>query len=299
MRLIFAFIILSLICFALSATAQENKDLQTLQQNIENTFAQQKGEFAVAFKDLQTGQTLLINEHNIFHAASTMKTPVMLEIFAQAEAGKFLLTDSIIIKNNFKSIVDGSPFGLDSTDIEDAFFFAHIGEKITLDSLVFRMITLSSNLATNMLIETAGAENVTAAMRAIGANDIRVLRGVEDQKAFDKGLNNVTSAYDLMLLFEKIAEGKAVNPKASKAMTDILSKQRFNDVIPPLLPKNAKIAHKTGWITGVVHDSGIVFLPNGRKYVLVLLSQHLKDETSAKLALNKISKMIYDFVAEK
>jgi len=109
-------------------------------------------------------------------------------------------------------------------------------------------------------------------------------------------MNNQVTAYDLMLLFEKIDKEELVNAEASMAMMDILLNQQFNDIIPAHLPKNVKVAHKTGWITGVHHDSGIVFLPDGRKYVLVLLSRELEDEKEAVKTLASISKMIYDYV---
>ncbi len=94
------------------------------------------------------------------------------------------------------------------------------------------MIIRSSNLATNMVIELVNARNVTQTMRELGAKDMQVLRGVEDDKAFEKGLNNTTTAYDLMLIFEKIAQGKAVDSAASEEMVNILLKQEFNDIIP-------------------------------------------------------------------
>jgi beta-lactamase class A len=77
-------------------------------------------------------------------------------------------------------------------------------------------------------------------------------------------------------------------------MIKILLDQTFNDIIPAGLPKDVKVAHKTGSITGVHHDSGIVFLPDGRKYVLVLLSKDLTDENAAVQSMAKISSMIYD-----
>jgi len=122
------------------------------------------------------------------------------------------------------------------------------------------------------------------------------LRGVEDQKAFDKGLNNTTTAFDLMLIFEKLANGKAVDKKSSQAMVNILFDQKFNTIIPAKLPKDVKVAHKTGFITALHHDSGIVFLSDGRKYVLVLLSKNLEDEKNAIEAMATVSEMIYQYV---
>ncbi len=81
-------------------------------------------------------------------------------------------------------------------------------------------------------------------------------------------------------------------------MIDILLDQKFNEIIPAHLPKSVKVAHKTGVITAVHHDSGIVILPDGRKYVLVLLSRELGDFDSGTAKMADISKMIYDYVIQ-
>src|SRR5690606_33937611 len=154
-----------------------------------------------------------------------------------------------------------------------------------------------SNLATNLLIEMVTPDSVMQTMKSIGANDIRVLRGVEDGKAYERCLNNTTTAYDLLLIFEKMADEKLISASASKQMIDILLGQEFNEIIPALLPPNVKIAHKTGSITGIHHDSGIVFLPDGRRYVLVLLSRfNPADEKKVINAMAKVSKEVYDYI---
>ena len=291
-------IILFVIILILSSCTGSKHAIQTLRSNIDKKLSTQKGTFAVAFKDLKTGREININDHVVFHAASTMKTPVLIEVYKQAAEGKFSLTDSIVLKNEFKSIADGSSFSLDSTDDSEQELYKHIGEKRTISALVYEMIIVSSNLATNLIIELVNAKNVMNTMRELGAKDIQVLRGVEDNKAYDKGMNNTTTAQDLLIIFEKIAKGEAVNADASQAMINILLDQRFNDIIPAGLPANVKVAHKTGFITHVHHDSGIVFLPDGRKYVLVLLSKDWEDEKAAIKAMVNISAMIYKYLVK-
>jgi beta-lactamase class A len=274
----------------------QRKDDSKLKAEIEEILSKEKGVYAVAFKDLKTGETLLINEHEIFHAASTMKTPVMVEAFRQAGQGRFSMKDSLTLKNDFKSIVDGSAFSLSKEDDSELELYNHLGKKRTIEALVYDMIIVSSNLATNMMIELVDAKNVTASLREIGANDMLVLRGVEDGKAFEKGLNNVTSAHDLMILFEKLAMGELVSKEASAKMERVLLDQKFNEIIPALLPSDVEVAHKTGNITGVRHDSGIVILPTGEKYVLVLLSKQLENEEAGIKAMAEVSKKVYDHV---
>lgn len=291
--------ITSAIIFTLSAMISSPKitasDPDVLKQKIRNEFAKQRGTFALAYKDLQTGEEILINEKISFHAASTMKTPVLIETYKQAAAGKFKIKEPVLVKNEFKSIVDGSPYSLNSEDDSDTELYTKIGTKLPIYDLLYRMIIKSSNLATNIIIELVGAENVNQTMRDLGARDIQVLRGVEDSKAYRKGLNNTTTAYDQMLIFHNIALGKTVDKKSSDAMVGILLDQAFNDKIPAQLPKDVKVAHKTGWITGINHDAGIVYLPGGRKYVLVLLSKELEDDKAAITAMANVSKMIYEY----
>lgn len=288
---------IGILAIILAITSCEKKQSpEELKKMISREFSKQPGTFAIAFKDLNTGEEILIHEHELFHAASTMKTPVMVEVYKQAAEGKFSLKDSILIKNEFKSIVDGSFYSLNKKDDSDTLIYNHIGEKRTVYSLMYDMIIISSNLATNLIIELVDAKNVTNTLRSIGANDIKVLRGVEDTKAFEAGMNNQVTAYDLMLMFEKIDKEELVNSEASMAMMDILLNQKFNDIIPANLPKEVKVAHKTGWITGIHHDSGIVFLPDGRKYVLVMLSKDLKDEDAGVKTMANVSKMIYEYV---
>jgi beta-lactamase class A len=260
--------------------------------------SQTEGQFAVGVYDLSNGESLFVNPDTLFHAASTMKTPVMVEIFHQAKKGTLRLDDSVLVKNEFRSIVDNSPFQLDVSADSDSLVYQQIGSKMTVRELMVQMITVSSNLATNLLIELVGATNVTETMRSLGAHTINVLRGVEDGKAFQRGLNNVVTARDLTTIYRHIAQGTVVDEEACREMVQILCAQRFGDIIPALLPPGTVVAHKTGSITGVEHDTGIVYGPNGRSYVLVLLSKNLKDAKAGKRTLAEVSKRIYDFFAK-
>jgi len=294
-KLIYLFFIL-IVSFQFACMIKKTP-LAGLKFEIEKKLFIDSAHFGVAFKNVQTGETLLINEKESFHAASTMKMPVLIELYRQAKAGKFSMTDSIEIKNSFKSIVDGSEFSLDSADDSQFELYKAIGQRRSIADLAYIMIILSSNMATNMLIELVTADSVMKTMRSLGAKDIKVLRGVEDNKAFEKGLNNTTTAYDQMLLYNLLAKEKLVDSIASKEMTNILLDQKFNEVIPAKLPPEVKVAHKTGSITGVQHDAGVVMLPDGRKYVLVLLSRFKKeDEKKVIEAMADVSKLVYDYV---
>jgi beta-lactamase class A len=271
--------------------------LTTLKTSVENQISKIEGDVAVAFLDLNNSKnSLLINVSEKFHAASTMKVPVMIELYKQQAEGKVNLKDSILLKNEFKSIVDGSLYQMDIGEDSDDVIYSKIGTQQQLYDLMYGMIILSSNLATNVLIEIVDAKKTTATMRELGAEKIEVLRGVEDIKAYRKGLSNSTTAKDLLVIMKAIADGKAGTKEDCDKMISILKDQKWNDMIPKYLPENVEIAHKTGSITGVHHDAAIVYLPNGKSYVLVLLSKNLKDFDQGTDQLAKISKSIYDYI---
>jgi len=271
--------------------------LEACKEQIDSMLRARKGSFALAFKDLSSGQQLLISEHESFHAASTMKTPVMIEVYQQVAMGNLSLSDSIVLKNAFASIVDSSIYSLSPDDDSELELYKHIGEKRSISDLMYLMITVSSNFATNLLIERVGPQHIAGTLHKLGVNDIHVLRGVEDGKAYEQGLNNTVTAFDLMLLFEHLAKEEVVSPAASRDMIRILLDQHFNEIIPARLPAGVRVAHKTGWFKGVNHDSGIVFLPDGRSYVLVLLSKDVEDDKTAVNALAAVSEILYRYVA--
>ncbi|MCP9745963.1 serine hydrolase [Lacihabitans sp. CS3-21] len=277
-------------CFLFTCMNISGQKNIRLKDQIIELMSKTEGDFGLAFKNLDNSDTIFINAHEYFHAASTMKTPVMLEIFNQEKQGKFKISDSIIVQNEFESIVDKSRYSLSINDDSDDILYRKIGQKMTIHDLTFEMMTKSSNLATNILIDKVGAKNVMKLLSSLNIKENIVLRGVEDQKAFEAGLNNKTTPFGLMQIFEHIA----LTQPSNSLMMEILFEQKFNEIIPAHLPKTVKVAHKTGSITGVQHDSGIVFLPDGRKYVLILLSKNLKNADDGVKTLAVISKLIYD-----
>jgi beta-lactamase class A len=248
-------------------------------------------EIAVVMRTLDGKEELLIDPDKTFHAASTMKVPVMIELYRQADAGTLKLDDRLPIKNEFHSIVDGSVYRLGVGADSDTEVYKAIGKTMTLRELCEAMITVSSNFAANLLIERVGAENVRKTVSRLGADGMVVLRGVEDQNAFDKGLNNTTTARALAVLMEKLAQGTAVNAKADAEMVAILKRQKFRDAIPAGLPNGTAVAHKTGNITRIHHDAAIVYGP--RPYVLVVLVRGIQDQPVSGPLMASISREIW------
>jgi beta-lactamase class A len=293
------FFIISSLFFCFGCSQKSDNSYSEFRTQILNEISRVDGDFAVAFINLKNpSDTLFINADEMFHAASTMKTPVMIEVYKQASEGMFSVNDSLLIHNEFKSIVDGSSFSMDITRDSGDGLYDKIGQRMSIYDIVYEMVIYSGNLATNIIIDMVDAKNVTATMRDLGARQIEVLRGVEDMLAFEAGLSNRTSARDLAVIFEHLANGTAVNIEASEKMIKILKDQQFREMIPAGLPEDAIVAHKTGSITGVNHDSGIVYLSGGEQYVLVILSKNLSQNSDGTELGSKISSLVYTWVSK-
>jgi beta-lactamase class A len=274
----------------LALTTTTDSTLATIEARIGREPGAQVG---LAYMDLGSSDTIFLNADTSFHAASTMKVPVMIELFRRALTGAFAMNQPLLIVNQFSSIVDGSPYSLDPGSDSDSSLYRRIGQRVRVDSLLRLMITRSSNLATNTLIELVGANTVTRTMRSLGAQRIEVLRGVEDGKAFDRGMNNTTTARDLAIILRAIEEGRAAPAAATQEMRDILLAQEFNEKIPAGLPPGIRVAHKTGEITAHSHDAAIIYPPGRHPYVLVVLTRGIPDGAKASKLIADISSIVY------
>jgi beta-lactamase class A len=248
---------------------------------------------AVSYRDLETGDSLDIGADVDFHAASTMKIPVMLEVLRAAEAGRLALDQDILLVNRFHSIVDGSPYSLDAGEDSDSAMYARVGQRVQVRELMERMIVRSSNLATNALIALVGADRANATAHALGASRIRVLRGVEDGKAYEAGMNNTTTSADLAVLLQRIERNEALGAQSARTMKEILLRQEFNDAIPAGVPPGTPVAHKTGSITATMHDAAIVYPPGRRPYVLVVLTRKIPDAPTARALIADVSRLVW------
>ena len=296
-RIIWCVLALCLLMIPAVARPLKKSSLGEARQKINDLIAKSgAASVAVAFHDLADGRELLVNADVSFHAASTMKVPVMMEIYRQAATGRLALDERLPIKNDFVSIAGGTHYTISAEDDSEPSLYKRLGEQATVRELMRLMIIASSNLATNILIERVQPARIMALMREMGAHHIEVRRGVEDNKAYARGLNNTTTARDLMILLRRIAASRAVSKQASDEMIRVMLDQQFNESIPAGLPKEAQVAHKTGSITAINHDAAIIFLPHRKPYVLVVLTRGLNDEARAHQLIADISRVIYESV---
>jgi beta-lactamase class A len=260
--------------------------------SIEERIQKSQAEVGAAFQTLDGRAVWSFHGDDTFHAASTMKIPVMIELFHQVRQGKLKLDDGLMIKNEFHSLADGSVFILDPADDSETDLYKAVGQTRTLEQLCELMITVSSNFATNILIQKLGVENIRATVHSLHADGMNVLRGVEDNKAFAKGLNNTTTAQGLATLLTAIAKGEAVDADASRQMVEILERQRFNEGIPAGVPAGTRVAHKTGELTKIHHDAAIVYAKD--PFVLVILVRGMADFKESSALIADITRQLYN-----
>lgn len=258
--------------------------------------AEETGHVSVSLIDLETDRRVHINENESMHAASTMKVPVLMELFRQVDAGRFAADDSVVVTNEFTSIADGSRYTLD-TD-RDTEIIERLGRPMSLRRLATGMTIISSNLATNILIDVITADSVQQTMARLGAEGMQVLRGVSDTPAFQAGMNNMATSAAFARTLEAIARCEINTRQSCDAMLEILEGQRFRTQIPAGLPDGVRVANKTGSITGIRHDGAIIF-PEGRApYILVVLTRDMESPEAANRIAADISRMVWQVLRE-
>ena len=254
---------------------------------------------AVALHDSETGFEIHYHADRWFHAASTIKVPILLGVFAAIDRGELLPHSRVHVRNRFLSVVENVPFRVESGRDSNSAVHNAIGKMMRVDELAYHMITTSSNLATNLLLGVIGPDSVTQTLKELHVADgIDLKRGVEDELAFEKGISNMVTANGLLRILVMLSAGKAFSPALSRRMMDILHGQEFNQGIPARLPKAARVAHKTGEISTVAHDAGVVYLPKRKPYSLVILTEWDPATSGRSRTIAAISHTVYELLAE-
>lgn len=271
-------------------------DLAPLEAAIRTRLANEPGEYGIAIIDLETGRTGGVNERLSLHAASTMKVPVLLELYRRAAAGDIRLDDTMPVTTTFRSIADTSHYSLSADDDSEDTLYGRVGEPVTFRELGRLMTVRSSNLATNMLIDALVATAIQETTDRVGGRGMRVLRGVEDGPAFRAGMNNTTTALGLARTLASIARCDILPAEQCTEVVDVLAAQEFNDMIPSGLPEGTRVAHKTGWITGIQHDGAIIIPEDSPPYVLVVLSRGGASQDAVRRVAADVARMSWEML---
>lgn len=291
-----ALVSLALGCAGNAPSEEPTMDLSSLQDSLSAKIAASGAEVGLYYRSLAPGgDSVTLGADTRMHAASTMKVPVMMQLFLDAQDGTRPLDSEVEITTTFHSIVDGSTFELPMDSDSDTTFYGRVGERTTVRDLIEHMITWSSNLSTNILIEKADPTRVTALLRELGADSMQVLRGVEDLKAYEAGMSNTTTARDLGVVMAAVQGSDRFTPASREAMLAILERQHFRENIPAGVPEGTRVANKTGWITAHNHDAAVVFPAEAAPYVLTVMVRGIEDQATAAALVAELSRLVWSY----
>ena len=251
---------------------------------------------AVALHDAESAAELHYDADRWFHGASTIKIAILLAVYGEIDRGRLAPQSRLHVRNRFLSAYDGSPFRILADRDADSDVHASIGKTMRVSELALHMIAMSSNLATNLLLDLIGLEAVQRTIERFGLTGLDIRRGVEDEKAFEHDIVNRVTASGLVGLLRLIAEERAYSPELSREMLDILHQQEFKKGIPARLPRDVRVAHKTGDISSVAHDAGVVYAPGRKPYVVAILTEWAADAGSRSPTIASISHAVYDYL---
>lgn len=196
------------------------------------------------------------------YSASIMKLPILVAAHRLAERGLLDLERRVRVHDDFESRNPGRRFVMDEAEDSDPETWAAMGTDVALDALAHRMITVSGNLATNLVLDEVGTDEVAAVLTAAGCSaETTIVRGIEDYAARDVGLDNLITADDMARLLVALAEGGLAGPAATAACEQTLLAQAYRAGIPAGLPAHLVVGNKTGWVNGVNHDVALVRAP--------------------------------------
>lgn len=256
-----------------------------LARGIEEMAAELGGRVGVAARDVRRRRALNLDAEAVFPSASVIKVPILVELMAQAESGTLSLEDRVSLREEDR--VDGS----------GVLSMLHAGLELTLGDLAHLMITISDNTASNMLLDRLGCERVNARLRALGLTRTSLERKFYDFEARARGRDNRAAAGELADLLAAIEERRVVSPAACDRMLAILRRQQFDGRIPKLLPPDTVVANKTGSISGVCHDIGIIYSPAG-PLALAVLTQGVDSAAAAEGGIRHIARLVYQHWGE-
>ncbi len=270
------------------------KNISSLQKKIRNLIHRFDGTVGVAFKNFKTKEEFYLNADERFPTASTIKIPIMVEAYYQAKEGNIKLSDTLTYHQ--KTHVGGSGI----------IQFLSDGLKISVYDAMFLMIVLSDNTTTNMLIDLLGVKNINARMESLGLNNIKVFRKAFSKKAevepklCKKYGFGMATPHEMNILLEKIYRGQVPDKSSCKKMIEIMKNQFYEGQLRRWVHgKKVWVANKTGSVTGVRNDVGIVHTPKS-DWAISVYCKEMKDlrwelDNNGQLLIATISKTVFEY----
>jgi beta-lactamase class A len=254
-----------------------------------------EGTVSVWLGDLERSVRLACDARAVHYAASTMKVPLVVAAYRLHERDALDLDAEVPVHNRFASAADGSPYSLDQAEDQDDDTWARVGATCPLRTLAEHALVKSGNLATNLLLEQVGTDEVAQVLADSGCSDrTRIVRGIEDRRAADAGINNMVTAEDLGRIVLAVADRSLASAAGCEEVEQVLVRQEHRDGIPAGLPAGVHVANKTGWVDGITHDVALVRPDDAPPYALVVLTTVDVEETVAQRFIADVSRIVWE-----
>ncbi|MCL4425088.1 MAG: class A beta-lactamase-related serine hydrolase [Firmicutes bacterium] len=248
-------------------------------EEIERLIEKLKGKPAVAIKNLTSGESYFYNAEEIYPAASVIKLPLLVGLFKKAEEGLLSLRQRHPLVQAEKDLVGTIGSGI-LQDLEN-------GLEPTVADLAMLAISVSDNIATNMLIDLVGMDYVNQTMGSLGFQATRMITKIGNYAAMAQGHDNKINAREMVTLLERLYHGEVINPSVSEGILRILKRQKFSH-IAALLPLGTEVASKSGSLKGIRHDVGLVYLPQGA-FAMAVLTRELEKPRDGATFISKVA----------
>ncbi len=248
-----------------------------------------EGTYGVSIYHFETKECFEYHLDELFYSASIIKVPIMAAVFAHAAEGKCSLSDKIQVRE--EDIVPG----------DGIIKYLSPGIEWTIHDLIVLMIIESDNTATNVLIDLVGIDQINTYMKEWGFDQSHLHHKLQIKAGRDPEKMNVITAHEMNGFLKKIAVGSVVSLNSCKKMIDILKQQKMNDLLPSLLPEaggvigmipNWEIAHKTGYVPGIEHNVGLLYLPS-HTYAVSVLSKNVPKRSEPRRIMGEVGQLLY------
>jgi len=244
----------------------------------------------LAFKNLETGQTLFVNEHIVFPSASLIKIPLVVGIAILADKGTLKLSDTVHVEPH-------TPEAVKQREQDGSGILARLrmGHEFTIEELCILALIISDNIAANLLMNIASIEALNQILSELGLSITKVTDRLEDFDNLEHPFKNPTTPYEMLHLLEMLYHGHI---PFGQEIIEFLKQQQFNSRLPLFLPPDLEIAHKSGSLQSVFHDVGIIYTPVGN-YILCILTKEMPSKAMGELVIAEMSRLIYEaFIQE-